>query len=90
MRRTFMLIALLSLAVGLASAQNGAFAPYVQGSVSGTPGAGGAFFTGFTSPSYSVGVGVESSTKHLLLDANGVFNTADSTTGAGHDGVITL
>jgi hypothetical protein len=71
--------------VGSAFAQNGAFAPYVQGTITTAPGSPA------TGASYSVGAGIESSTKHLLLDANGLFNTAKVTsgTGNGYNGTIT-
>jgi hypothetical protein len=73
------------LMVGSAFAQNGAIAPYVQGTITTAPGSAA------TGASYSIGAGVESSTKHLLLDANGLFNTAKVTsgTGNGYNGTIT-
>jgi hypothetical protein len=81
----FTILAVLVLAVGSAFAQNGAFAPYVEGTITTAPGSSA------TGANYSVGVGLESSTKHLLLDANGVFNTAQVTTGtgSGYSGVLT-
>lgn len=75
----------LMLGVSAANAQNGAFAPYVQGTITTAPGSPA------TGASYSVGGGIESSSKHLLLDANGLFNTAKVTsgTGSGYNGTIT-
>jgi len=80
----FTILAVLVLAVGSAFAQNGAFAPYVEGTITTAPGSTA------TGASYNVGVGVESSTKHLLLDFSGVFNTANVTTGSGsgYSGVL--
>lgn len=92
MKRIAMLFAVLALAVGLASAQNGAFAPYAQGSVSYSANAGS------TNPSFNGGLGIESSTKHLLLDVNGVFQTANPSVnglnviqvgGRGYTGTLT-
>jgi hypothetical protein len=84
-------IALLAMFVatllfaGSAYAQNGVFAPYVQGTITTAPGSPA------TGASYGIGAGIESSTKHLLLDANGMFNTAKVTsgTGSGYNGTIT-
>lgn len=72
------LFAAVVLMVGSAFAQNGAFAPYVEGTITTAPGSTA------TGASYNVGIGVESSTKHLLLDASGLFNTASVTTGTGN------
>lgn len=79
------LVTSILLFVGGAFAQNGAFAPYVAGTITTAPGSPA------TGASYSVGAGIESSTKHLLLDANGMFNTAKVTsgTGSGYNGTIT-
>jgi hypothetical protein len=71
------ILATLVLLVGAASAQSGVFAPYVDASIGGS-----STFTGNASvtahnPNYIVGAGIESSTKHLLLDVNGTFSTAD-------------
>jgi hypothetical protein len=57
--------------VGSAFAQNGAFAPYVQGGISYSANAG------TSNPSFNGGLGIESSTKHLLLDINGTFQSAN-------------
>ena len=57
-----------------ANAQNGVFAPYVNGGVSFT-GTGSALST--SNPNYNVGVGIESSSKHLLLDVDAQFNSAN-------------
>ena len=54
-----------------AHAQNSAFAPYGTASVSGT--SVGSVLTP-SNPNYAVGLGVESSTTHLLLDVNGNFS----------------
>lgn len=82
MKKMFaMLVAALALMIGSAFAQNGAFAPYVQGTISTAPGSGSA-------ASYQVGGGIESSTKFLLLDVNGSFQTAAVAVGAGHAGVL--
>jgi hypothetical protein len=73
--RLITLLATLFFAfAGAAHAQNGAFAPYVDGSIafSGTGGV-----TSTSNPSYTVGGGVESSTKHLLLDVNAQFNSGN-------------
>jgi hypothetical protein len=73
---SFLAVAILLL-VGAtsASAQNGAFAPYVDAGVSVS-----STFTGQGSltarnPNYNFGAGIESSTSRLLLDINGQFNT---------------
>jgi hypothetical protein len=67
----------LTVLVGVSAAQSGAFAPYVDASIGGS-----STFTGNSSvtahnPNYIVGAGIESSTKHLLLDVNANFQTAD-------------
>jgi hypothetical protein len=54
-----------------AHAQNSAFAPYGTASISGT--SVGSVLTP-SNPNYAVGLGIESSTSHLLLDINGNFN----------------
>lgn len=85
MNLRFVLFALILAFAGSAFAQNGAFAPYVQGTISTAP---GSLATG---ASYGIGGGIESSTSHLLLDVNGLFNTAKVTsgTGNGYNGTIT-
>jgi hypothetical protein len=85
LRFAALLATLVLFVAGSAFAQNGAFAPYVQGTITTAPGSPA------TGASYSVGAGIESSTKHLLLDANGTFNTAKVTsgTGSGYNGTIT-
>ena len=76
-----MFVMVLALLAGTAFAQNGAFAPYVTGTVTSAP--------GNNNPSFNVGGGVESSTNHFLFDVNGMFNTANSSVGAGYTGTIT-
>lgn len=71
LKRIAMLFAMLALFAGLAVAQNGAFAPYVQGSVSYSAN------QGQSNPSFNGGLGIESSTNALLLDLNGTFATAN-------------
>lgn len=71
------ILAALVLLVGVASAQSGAFAPYVQAGISGS-----STFTGNSNvtahnPNYIVGAGIESSTKYLLIDVNANFNSQD-------------
>jgi hypothetical protein len=72
----FSILAVLTLLVSGASAQS-AFAPYVDAGISAS-----STFTGNSSvtarnPNYNVGAGIESSTKHLLLDVNAQFNSGD-------------
>jgi hypothetical protein len=79
MKRFALLFAVLTLAVFAASsakAQNGAFAPYVTAGVSVQ--GGGIDYTNKTNPNFVLGGGIESSTKHLLLDVNTTYNTADN------------
>jgi len=86
---TFTVIALLAALafVSPAHAQNGAFAPYVDGSIS-LSGGGGALTT--SNPGYTVGGGIESSTKHFLLDANAQFSSANvHIFSSGYTGTIT-
>lgn len=64
-------LALLFIGTSTASAQNGAFAPYVNAGISASS-VGSVFST--TNPNYNAGVGIESSTSHLLLDINGQFS----------------
>jgi hypothetical protein len=84
-----MLFAVLALMVAPVFAQSqsfsGAFNPYVEGTITTAPGSPA------TGASYSVGAGIESNTKHLYLDASGLFNTAKVTegTGSGYNGTIT-
>ncbi len=73
----FSILAVLALLVGSAFSQSGAFAPYVDASIGGS-----STFTGNASvtahnPNYIVGVGIESSTKRLLLNVDANFSTAD-------------
>jgi len=71
MKKIVMLFTIVLLAATLGFAQNGAFAPYVSGTVATSS------TLGTVNPDYKVGVGIESSTKHLLLDINGTVDTAD-------------
>lgn len=86
-------IAVLALAISAfgqaapavkASAYSGAFRPYVEGSITNAPGA--------STQNYTIGVGVESNTKHFLFDGNGVYSTAlvTSDPGNGHVGRFEL
>lgn len=72
--RLIAVLAALLVFVGMASAQNGAFAPYVNGSMSLS---GTGSITSTSNPNFTVGGGVESSTKHLLLDVNAQFDSAN-------------
>jgi hypothetical protein len=65
---------------GVTSTLNQAFAPYVVGSIQTAPGS--------SNENYMAGVGLESSSNHILLDVNGVYETANVTAGAGHTGTI--
>ncbi len=65
---------LLFVGVQAASAQNGPVAPYVDAGISATHSTG---TVGLANPNYRVGGGIESSTKHLLLDANVQFDSAN-------------
>src|SRR5271156_6405197 len=72
---TFAVIALLAalVCVSPAKAQNGAFTPYVDASITGTGGG----TVGFSNPNFRIGGGIESSTTHLLLDVNAQFDSAN-------------
>lgn len=77
MKKFAMLFAVMALLVSAAFAQNGAFAPYVDAGISAS-----STFTGNSSvtarnPNYIVGAGIESSTKHLLLDLNASFGSGN-------------
>lgn len=75
---SFLAVAVLFLAIAsTASAQNGAFAPYADAGISfsSTLSATGSLTA--SNPNYIVGGGIESSTKHLLLDINGQFSTSN-------------
>jgi hypothetical protein len=89
--KNLMLVALVALVLAFvaipANAQNGAFAPYVDGSIS-LSGGGGVLTT--SNPGYQVGGGIESSTSHLLLDVNGQFNSANvHIFNSGYTGTVT-
>jgi len=62
------------------STLNQAFAPYVIGSIQTAPGS--------SIENYVAGVGLESSSNHILLDVNGGYHTANVTAGAGHTGTL--
>ena len=81
MKMKFLTFALVALLAALAfstpaNAQNGVFAPYVNAGISMT-GTGSALST--SNPDFNVGGGIESSSKHLLLDVNVQFNSANVT-----------
>src|SRR5271154_2885143 len=72
-----MLFAAVVLMVGSAFAQNGALAPYVDAGIGVSSSVTGTGSVTASNPSYNVGAGIESSTKHLLLDLNGQFSTTN-------------
>ena len=80
MKRFALLFAVTAIVLTLgtvsASAQNGAFAPYVTAGV-GVQG-GALNYATKTNPNFVLGGGIESSTKHFLLDANATYNTANN------------
>jgi hypothetical protein len=82
----FLLVALLSEVAGaqvkpeVTSTLNQAFAPYVVGFIQTAPGSG--------IENYVAGIGLESSSKRMLLDVDGSYDTANVTTGAGHTGLL--
>lgn len=85
---SFLAVAVLFvLGASSAKAQNGAFAPYVDAgiSASGNPGGNGSSVISTTNPNYRIGGGIESSTKHLLLDINTQFDSGNL---SGFRGVI--
>jgi len=63
--------------VGSAFAQNGAFAPYVDAGIGGSSTLTANSSLSAHNPNYIVGAGIESSTKHLLLNVDANFQTAD-------------
>jgi hypothetical protein len=71
------LFAAVVLMVSSAFAQSGAIAPYVDAGIGISSSVTGTGSVTASNPNYFVGVGVESSTKHLLLDVNGQFSTAN-------------
>jgi hypothetical protein len=80
------LFAALAL-VAPAHAQNGAFAPYGTIGITGT---GTGSVLNSSTPSANVGVGIESSTKHLLLDVNYQESFANGfSTASGYTGKVT-
>jgi len=88
----FLTLALTVLVAALAltapaHAQNGAFAPY--GTI-GITGSGTGSVLNSTTPSGNAGIGIESSTKHLLLDVNYTATFANGfSTGSGYTGQVT-
>lgn len=75
------LAVMLMLSVSSAKAQNGAFAPYADaglGYISGQA-------IGAGNPTYTLGGGIESSTKYILADVNGQF-TGNNLSGNGYIG----
>ena len=76
MKKLMLFFAALTFLVGTAFAQNGAFAPYVDGAVS-VSAANAESLTSTSNPDFKVGAGIESSTKYLLLDANAQFNSGN-------------
>jgi hypothetical protein len=73
---TYLALAVLLLfGASSAFAQNGAFAPYVDGSIS-LQSTG--LITSTQNPTFNVGGGIESSTKHLLLDVNAQFSSGNA------------
>jgi len=87
MKAISFVLSTLLLSVGLlitpaAKAQNGAFAPYVD---IGIAVAGSDSVLVSTEAIGNVGAGIESSSKHLLLDVNGQFTSANGfTTASGY------
>lgn len=82
-------MALVLLFAGAANAQNGAFAPYVDAGISLS---GTGTITSTSNPNFIVGGGIESSTKHFLLDANGQFQSGNINvfgSGNGYTGSFT-
>ena len=80
------LLAALAL-VAPANAQNGAFAPYTT---IGITGSGTGSVLNSSNPSGNAGIGIESSTKHLLLDVNYQAISANGfSTGSGYTGQVT-
>src|SRR5271170_2012004 len=73
--------------VGSAFAQNGAVAPYVDAGIGLSSTVTGTGSVTASNPNYFVGAGIESSTKHLLLDVNGQFSSGNVRTfGQGTNG----
>jgi hypothetical protein len=76
MKKSFLLVlAALVLMVGSAFAQSGAFAPYVDAGISGSSTLTASSSVTAINPNYTVGAGIESSTKYLLLDVHANFNS---------------
>lgn len=74
MKKFMLLLAALTFVMGTAFAQNGAFAPYADGSVS-VSAANAQSLTSTANPNFRVGGGIESSSKNLLLDVDAQFNS---------------
>jgi hypothetical protein len=78
MKNLFSFFAVLVLALtfaGTASAQNGVFAPYVDAGISVSSTLTGTGSLTARNPNYQVGGGIESSSKYLLLNFDGQFNS---------------
>jgi hypothetical protein len=83
MKRISMFVAVVAMFASTVFAQNGVFAPYVKGSVSSSANAG------YKNPDYTAGAGVESSSKYMLLDLNGSFDSANAVkTDNGYTGTV--
>ncbi len=85
---------LLSVGASTTSAQNGAFAPYVDAGISVSSTTSGTNTFTASNPNYVLGAGIESSTKHLLLDLDGQFSTQNVRTfgfgsGSAYTGTVT-
>jgi hypothetical protein len=78
---------ILLAAAPVVFAQDGAFAPYVNGAIGFTSNMATSTIGGQGNPTYMVGAGIESSTKPLLLDINGQY-TGTNLTGTGYVGQI--
>jgi hypothetical protein len=78
MKKSILLVlAALALMVSSAFAQNGAFAPYVDAGIGASSTFNGSGTVTAHNPNYIVGAGIESSTKHLLLNLDANFQSAD-------------
>jgi hypothetical protein len=81
----FVLVLLAEVAGAQAKPQtssflNQALAPYVLGSIQTAPGS--------NIENYKAGVGLESSSKHILLDVNGCYDSSNVTAGARQTGTV--
>jgi hypothetical protein len=82
-----LLSVLLLGAAPVVLAQNGAFAPYVDAGIGFVSSTATSTVGGQGNPTYTVGAGIESSTKPFLLDVNGQY-TGTNLTGSGYVGQI--